>query len=134
MQREGNWFGAFVIMFSLKTNMSVTVVDNSHFCFLKPDKFPQKTKTFQENGKHITNLIVAKLVCVKCLDKLENKPCYCESVVFRNNYDFCNWVFSNKKCIAVNHNFRGYNGLFIIKYILQVISPFDSRPKILLKS
>jgi hypothetical protein len=45
---------------------------------------------------------------------------------------FANGFFSNKKCIAIAHNFRGYDGLFIVEYILQVISPFDSRPKILL--
>jgi hypothetical protein len=69
---------------------------------------------------------------LKCLDKLENKQCYCESVAFKNNIEFSKWVFSNKKCIAIAHNFRGYDGLFIVEYILQVISPFDSMPKILL--
>ena len=117
------------------------VVDTSHFCFLAPDKFPQKSsknliffdyETYQEHGKHIPNLIVAKLVCIKCLDKLENKPCYCESVAFRNNFDFCQWIFGKKNSIAIAHNFRGYDGLFIVEYILQTLTQFDKMPNVLL--
>jgi hypothetical protein len=119
-----------------------TVVESSHKCFLSSDKFPHKAKRnliffdyecYQLNGKHIPNLIVAKFVCIKCLDMVDNNDCKCESVSFDNNNKFCEWIFQKEQSTAIAHNFRAYDGLFIMEYILSIITCYDKMPKILLK-
>jgi hypothetical protein len=76
-----------------------TVVDICHKCFLSSDKFPYKAKKnliffdnecYQLNGKHIPNLIVAKFVCIKCLDMVDIEALVLEklSQFFLNNAGF----------------------------------------------
>ena len=120
-----------------------TVVDIDHFCFLNSDKYTTQVmknlifydfETYQEDKKHIPNLVVAKMICVKHLNNLDKGKCECEEPKpFTNNISFCQWLFSKKKSVAIAHNFRAFDGIFIMEYILKTITNFDKMPSILLK-
>ena len=120
-----------------------SVVEIDHFCFLNQDKFTTQVmknlifydfETFQENNKHIPNLVVAKMICVKHLNNLEKGKCECEEPQpFTNNISFCDWLFSKKNSVTIAHNFRAFDGIFIMEYMLKTITNFDKMPSILLK-
>ena len=86
---------------------------------------------YQKNNKHIPNYIVAKNVCVLCL-KLEGSEIDCESCTqneFVNNNDFCEWLFSQEeKCVAICHNFKGYDSAFVMEWILENMNTIDKKP------
>jgi hypothetical protein len=55
-------------------------------------------ETYQEDKKHIPNLVVAKMICVKHLNNLDKGKCECEEPQpFTSNISFCQWLFSKKR-------------------------------------
>ena len=46
------------------------------------------------------------------------------------NLIFCKWLFEQKKYIAIAHNFKGYDGVFIMNYLLNNIRPDKKPPQI----
>ena len=116
------------------------VVSQEHLCYLQRDKFPKKDslpliffdyECYQKNNKHIPNYIVAKKICVLCL-KLEGSESDCKSCTqneFVNNNDFCEWLFSQEeKCVAICHNFKGYDSAFVMEWILENMNTIDKKP------
>ena len=81
----------------------------------------------QETGVHVPNYCVAQKCCVDCCeDPLENECVRCgqqRQVVFKGPttaQDFCKWLLedkSNSDSIAVAHNMKGYDGMFILDYL-----------------
>ena len=118
------------------------IVREDHKCYLSSDKYPVKAKknlcffdyeSFQVNGKHIANLVVAELVCIKCLDNNNITKClFCESKCFWDNNSFCDWVFSLKDTICLAHNFRSFDGILLLENIYQNMTILDRMPKLLL--
>jgi hypothetical protein len=117
------------------------VVKEEHKCFQKRDKIiNSKRKPFvffdyecyQKNFKHVPNHIVAKKVCVSCLDN-KSLQCTCENVEFKNNNDFCEWLFENEEeLIAICHNFKGYDSSFVMEWILENMTSLDKTPDVLM--
>jgi len=93
-------------------------------------------ETYQENGIHKANLIIAEKACINCI---ENRACpsnkkECNLFKFYNNYEFCHWLFKpeNKSFTAIAHNFQGFDGLFVMKHITETILPTDKLPSIIM--
>lgn len=65
----------------------------------------------QENKFHTPNLVCALQVCLSCTDScdLENVDCpkNCGKRQFKNNDDFCSWLFKQKYYTAIAHNMKG---------------------------
>jgi len=74
---------------------------------------------------------MAKKICTKCIDaKVECE--YCEKkYTFYDNDIFCHWLFKHENFIAIAHNLKGYDGVFILKYILSSFLPNDTMPSVL---
>jgi len=118
-------------------------VDEEHRCFINPEikekEFPDfkgyiffDYEAYVENGVHVPNLVMAKKVCIECLN--ENSNCQeCEKkFVFYDNKSFCDWLFIQDNFIAIAHNLKGYDGIFIINHIILSFLPTDTMPNILL--
>jgi hypothetical protein len=114
------------------------VVDRDHLCYIKP--IPEKMKKFKgfiffdyealvENGVHVPNLIVAHKVCVDCLDKTEMCKENCEKICVDNNNTFCTWLFNAPDFIAIAHNAKGYDSVFINDWINENVNNTDSIPQ-----
>ena len=74
-------------------------------------------------------MICCDQVCKNCLEDI---PCQtCQSHTFFSNNDFCDWVFKQKNFIAIAHNLKGYDGCFVLNYILHNFLPSDVAPSVL---
>jgi hypothetical protein len=120
-------------------------VENDHKCYIINEKAtktiiqkPFKGYIFfdyeamQVGEEHVPNLIVANKVCLKCLLSYSVQCTTCENKIWKNNIDFCNWLFSNKHCIAIAHNMKSYDGYFIMQYIVKHILPGETLPECLM--
>ena len=121
------------------------VVDIHHKCY-KCNEEEFKNKTFEgfvffdfesylnEENEHVVNLAMAQKVCKKCLDiTYENRCNECKKqYIFYSLSDYCNWALKQKSIIQIAHNFKGYDGVFILKYFLKNILPFESTPDVIL--
>ena len=69
-------------------------------------------------NSHVPNLIVVDKVCCDCLDE---KICQnnCKIHKFTSNDEFCLWLLQQDYYIAIAHNLRAYDGVFIMKYLTQ---------------
>ena len=87
------------------------------------------------DSSHMPNLIIATRLCVDCIDKKNTcDKILCQTFVFKSNDDFGNWLFNtkNKFFIAIAHNMKGYDGFFIMDFIIKNLLPTDNVPEILL--
>ena len=77
---------------------------------------------------------MAQKVCKKCLDiPYENRCDECKKqYIFYSLSDYCNWALKQKNTIQIAHNLKGYDGVFILKYFLENILPFESTPDVIL--
>ena len=85
-------------------------------------------EAFQENGFHVPNLIIAYKVCKNCIDKDEMCKVDCKKICVDNNNTFCTWLFQQKDCIALAHNAKGYDSIFINEWINDSIQFLDKSP------
>lgn len=102
-------------------------VKYDHRCYIKKDaeKPPRFNSLIffdyeatQNTGIHIPNLIIAHKYIEKNLK---------EQVVFHDNEKFCDWLFTQKNSIAIAHNMKGYDGVFIMNYLMtKALLDFDS--------
>jgi hypothetical protein len=118
-----------------------TCCKEEHKCYQKRDKIiNSKRKPFiffdyecyQKNFKHIPNYVVAKKICVPCL---ENKSCqcFCQNAEYNNNNDFCEWLFEQEEeMIAICHNFKGNDSSFVMEWILDNMTSLDKAPDVLM--
>ena len=85
----------------------------------------------QDTGVHIPNYCIAHRACDICIDKPVDFHCTTCSefgegreVIFQGNntlHEFCTWLFADchKSMTAIAHNFKAYDGQFILKNIIQ---------------
>ena len=45
---------------------------------------------------------------------------------FYDNKNFCHWLFTNEYYTAIAHNLKGYDGVFIMKYIIDSFTSKDN--------
>jgi G:T-mismatch repair DNA endonuclease (very short patch repair protein) len=118
-------------------NCHAIVTEEEHLCYLQADKVINKKRypliffdyeCYQKDSKHVPNYIVAKKICVSCLDS-KNESCLCENKEFLNNNDFCEWLFDHdKNAVAICHNFKGYDSCFVMEWILENMTTLDQNP------
>jgi hypothetical protein len=121
-------------------------VNYNHECYILKENHRNKEELdanfiffdyecYQLDGKHIPNLIIAEQVCKNCIN---NNDCKidCGIKKFYNNIDFCLWLFdeSHKNFTAIAHNMKSYDGIFILKYIVESFVTIYKRPEILMNS
>ena len=92
-----------------------------HQCYIRRPESKTRKKLIvfdaesnQETGKHIPNLIVARVYDLKTETHLE--------VYFRGDdvtEEFCSWLFTqeHKDAVVTAHNFKGYDGYFVLQYM-----------------
>lgn len=118
------------------------VVNIDHKCYLLTENEKSKKRknlkgyiffdyeAIQENGEHEPNLVCALKLCIECIN---NKSCLskkCGRFEFQSNDSFCEWLFSQTNYIAIAHNLKGYDGVFIMNYIIRNLLPIDPRPSV----
>ena len=118
------------------------VVKLNHKCYIQNEKTEKEAKKFRgyiifvyeaynDSIQHVPNLVIAQKVCSGCL----NEPLDdCENCVTRKFYDnkaFGDWLFKQKHHIAIAHNLKGYDGCFILQYILNSLTPECKLPEVL---
>lgn len=120
-------------------------VDLDHQCFIltedeknvKIDKIRgyifYDYETYQnEDLVHEANLVIAERLCIACVNE---ESCLsqdlCKVYQFENNTDFCLWLFSkdNENFTACAHNFQGFDGIFVMKYIKENMLPTERMPE-----
>ena len=109
-------------------------VDYNHRCFILKEKIIDKKITgfiffdyecMQEiNGQHTPNLIITHTYNLN--DELVEKK------YFNNNISFCEYLFKQKNHIAFAHNLKGYDGMFIVEYLLNNACANKKAPKFLM--
>ena len=117
-----------------------------HKCYILKEKKSKKKSSeetlgyiffdyecFQFENKHVPNLIIAEKVCNSCI---YNQLCTsdCQMFKFLDNISFCEWLFSNPNSgfIAIAHNMKGYDGIFLLQYIVKSHVSIYSKPEIIL--
>ncbi len=86
------------------------------------------------DGLHIPNLIIADKMCFDCIERWKvnevRESCVnnCGIFNFNNNNDFCYWLLEQKNYTGFAHNLKAYDGIFIMKYIVDNPLPTDSLP------
>ena len=105
----------------------ITREDTDHKCYMQPLEQDEDSsynhmlffdfEATQEHGTHHPNL---------CVVHDEEK----EVALFQGKdtvKDFCQWLFTSqhKGCIVVAHNFQGYDGYFIVDYLVQNAIKYD---------
>lgn len=135
-------------------NCKKAVDKNNHRCFILTELQKKKRKSkkkkstepthlgyiffdyeaTQENRQHEANLICAYKVCLNCIEKV-NDDCKhkCGRFEFQDNNNFCSWLFKQRKFTAMAHNMQGYDGVFILNYIINNILASDLQPKVILR-
>ena len=83
------------------------------------------------NGTHIPNLIMAQKVCTTCQDSAIRCNNCLKKYIFYNNDSFCRWLLKQHHYIAIAHNLKGYDGTFIVKYLIDNLLPKDPLPKLI---
>ena len=116
-------------------------VDMDHRCYIKQEpEQPARPERFagyiffdyetyrNEEGMHIPNLVIAKKRCAMCLDQSE--PCQdCDTTFkFYDNVSFCTWLLTNKHYIAMAHNSKSYDGVFIANYCINDMRSNEGYP------
>ena len=43
---------------------------------------------------------------------------------------FCNWLFKQRDYLAIAHNFKGYDGIFVMNYLIKHIVPGSAQPEL----
>ena len=90
------------------------------------------------DGLHVPNLIIAEKICFECIKKwnIFEKTFSCENNCgiksFKSNDEFCYWLLQQKNYTGFAHNLKAYDGIFVMKYIINNPLPTDGLPKIIL--
>ena len=113
------------------------VVNLDHRCYITKDETKDNPfegyiffdyEAMQVNGVHVPNLIIAYKVCKNCVDKDSMCKETCQKICVNNNETFCAWLFQQKDCIALAHNAKGYDSVFIHRWINNSIKYLDKPP------
>ena len=126
------------------TNCKLSV-DLLHKCYIRNEE-ELKTKKFEgfvffdfesylnEENEHVVNLAMAQKVCKECLDiPYQNRCSMCtQQYIFYSLQNYCDWCVKQKHTIQIAHNFKGYDGVFILKYFLENLLPCETTPEVIL--
>ena len=116
-------------------------VGYQHKCFiLREDEKKQKQiklsgyiffdyEAYTNGSHHVPNLIVAIKISILDIDKIEN---FMSRHKFFDNKTFCDWLFAQKYYTAMAHNFKGYDSMFIMSYLVDSFTSIDTKPKIIM--
>ena len=114
-----------------------TKVNYDHRCFIVPGNLDSHDynkgyiffdfEASQEHYEHVPNLVIAH--------KYGNTGTLLEKNYFYNDgvdvsSVFCNWLFKQSGFLAVAHNFKGYDGIFVMNYLIKNIMPGTPQPEI----
>ena len=55
-----------------------------------------------------------------------------KTAYFQNINYLSNWALIQKKTYEIAHNLKGFDGVFILKYFLENILPFERTPDVIL--
>ena len=95
--------------------------------------FDFETYECRETHNHIVNLAMARKVCKNCFDN-EDKCNECQKpYVFYSIDEFCEWSLNQKNTIQIAHNFKGFDGIFIMRYISKNRKQCQSKPQVILR-
>jgi len=89
-------------------------------------------ETYTDNNtNHHPNMIVAAKRCSTCLES--NNTCInCNNYyTFYTMNSFCEWIFTHENFICIAHNLKGFDGCFVLDWILKNMLPIDSTPQII---
>ena len=125
-------------------------VEMNHYCFIlthaerEAKKKQKKESKFAGyiffdyecmviNNEHFPNLVIADKSCIKCIDQwsflngghLKECKDTCGIFKFKKNKDFCDWLLKQKHYVCVAHNLKGYDGAFILQYLISNPLPND---------
>ena len=115
-------------------------VDYDHRCFIKKEDLEKKDnqnfagyiffdyEASQDEKFHLPNLAIAHKYD-SSFNLIEKKYFYENGANINNN--FCKWLFNQKNFIAIAHNLKGYDGVFIMNYLLNNLRSDITPPKIL---
>jgi len=89
----------------------------------------------ENTHNHIVNLAMAMKVCKSCLNLKLDLINRCEECrkkfTFNSLAEFCDWSLNQKYTIQIAHNLKGYDGVFILNYIINKMLPCDALPKVI---
>ena len=77
---------------------------------------------------------MAQKVCKKGVDFTYDQRCEeCHKIyIFYNLADYCDWAMRQKSTVQIAHNLKGYDKVFILKYLLENLLPCESTPEVIL--
>lgn len=78
-----------------------------------------------------TKQTIAEKICKSCVDNDFRCSEVCQTLTFSKNLDFCRWLFDQKHFIGIAHNLKGYDGCFLLQYILENHTPDYGEPSII---
>lgn len=84
----------------------------------------------EKTNKHIVNFAAAQLICPNCVNYLdEEKRCNeCKQRhEFENIEQFTDWLLNKNNAIVIAHNFKAYDGILLMKHILESRIPCDEK-------
>jgi G:T-mismatch repair DNA endonuclease (very short patch repair protein) len=112
-------------------------VGYDHRCYIKVDE-PRLHKyegiiyfdyeCSQEFGDHVPNLAIAHKYNLNN-ELVEKKQFYNDG--HDCNEEFCSWLFEQTNYVAIAHNFRAYDSMFIMNFILKNLTPGCKAPEII---
>jgi hypothetical protein len=112
-------------------------VDFDHKCFIVAETIKKQVingylffdyETSQESGKHVPNLVICHVYDSNFVLKTKK---YFYSNGEDINEDFCKWLFQKKNYIAIAHNLKGFDGVFIMNYLINHLRPDVTPPRII---
>ena len=80
-----------------------------------------------ETTDHKVNLAMAQKVCTKCLSASQLCDNCQTKYVFYNIEDYCHWALQQTNTVQIAHNMKGYDGIFILNYLINNMKPSESK-------
>ena len=117
-----------------------SAVSMNHKCYILTQNERQQKKEekfagyiffdYESMCVDISNLIVCDKICCQCLNDGECENCGIH--YFYNNNSFCEWLLKQNNYTCLAHNLKGYDGVFIMKYLTENPIPSDPCPEVIM--
>ncbi len=109
-------------------------------------------EAYTNGSHHVPNLIIAIKISISEIETLD-QSLYDKNIPFDKHLDtnqsrsdknrlgyfkfddnksFCDWLFAQKNYTALAHNFKGYDSMFIMSYLVDSFTSIDTKPKIVM--
>ncbi len=78
---------------------------------------------------HYPMLLIAVKRCLNCLELKD--PCVnCKDYfIYYTLHEFCIWLIEQHDYICMAHNMKGFDGVFILRWIIKNLQPTDKPPE-----